>query len=405
MPGFFTKTKSFRPQTTIPRCGQCGLYKHCESPKMPVSGRGERKILIVAEAPGKEEDRQNTQLVGQSGQRLRAELDDLGVDLDRDCWKTNALICRPAKNRTPTDAEISHCLPNLLNAIEELKPETIILLGDAAVRSLIGFTWKANPGPIGRWIGWKIPDQKLNAWICPMWHPAYLLRENRQYAKADPRLIWFRHHLKAAVELDGRPWNIVPRWEEDVRIEMDSQEAVGLIDKMHQYPMVAVDYETNMLKPDAPDAAIVVCSVAGGDSDGPWGIVAYPWTKAAAAATGRLMRSPVKKIIANKGFEIRWTSKEFGHGIRNVAHDTMHDAHLLDNRRDISSVKFQAYVLLGQPEWDSHIKPYLKADNSNTRNRIHEIPMRDLLLYCGLDSLLEFRIALKQRELLAAGVV
>ncbi len=168
---------------------------------------------------------------------------------------------------------------------------------------------------------------------------------------------------------------------------------------------MAIDYETNMLKPDMPDAAIVACSVAYGDSSGPVGVVAYPWTKVTAAATGRLLRSPVKKIIANKGFEIRWTLKEFGHGIRNVVHDTMHDAHLLDNRRDISSVKFQAYALLGQPEWDSHIKPYLKADNSNTRNRIHEIPMRDLLLYCGLDSLLEFRIALKQRELLAAGAV
>ena len=372
---------------------------------MPVSGRGERKILIVAEAPGGEEDKQNTQLIGQSGQFLRDELDDLGVDLDRDCWKTNALICRPAKNRMPTDAEISHCRPNILNAIEELKPETIILLGDAAVRSLIGFMWRENPGPIGRWIGWKIPDQKLNAWICPTWHPQYLRYENRQYAKSDPRLIWFRRYLKAAVELDGRPWVKGPKWDGDVRIEMDSQAAVDLIDKCWEYPLVAVDYETNMLKPDAPDAAIVACSVAYGDSDGPWGVIAYPWTKATAATTGRLMRSSVKKIIANKGFEIRWTLKEFGYGVRNVFHDTMHDAHLLDNRRGISSVKFQAYVLLGQPEWDSHIKPYLEADNSNTRNRIHEIPMRDLLLYCGLDSLLEFRIALKQKELLAAGVV
>ena len=373
---------------------------------MPVSGNGDRKILIVAEAPGKEEDQQNTQLIGQSGQWLRVELADLGVDLDRDCWKTNAIICRPEGNRTPTDAEISHCRPNLLNAIEELKPQTIILLGDAAVRSLIGFLWKENPGPIGRWVGWRISDQKLNAWVCPTWHPAYLMRENRQYAKADPRLIWFRNHLKAAIELDSRPWRKMPKWDQDVQIVMDPVDASKWLDSAEVLgDLVAIDYETNMLKPDMPDAAIVACSVAYGDSSGPVGVVAYPWTKVTAAATGRLLRSPVKKIIANKGFEIRWTLKEFGHGIRNVVHDTMHDAHLLDNRRDISSVKFQAYALLGQPEWDSHIKPYLKADNSNTRNRIHEIPMRDLLLYCGLDSLLEFRIALKQRELLAAGAV
>lgn len=399
MPGFFAQTKSSRPQSKIPRCGECGLYKSCESPKMPVTGDGRRKILIVAEAPGKNEDKQGEPFVGQTGEFLRGELDALGVDLDRDCWKTNALICRPPKNRTPTDAEISHCRPNLLNAIDELKPETIILLGDAAVRSLIGFTWKENPGPIGRWVGWRIPDQRLNAWICPTWHPAYLMRENKQYVKADPRLVWFRRHLKAAVASEGKPWKEVPDWKSGVRIEMDPQTAVALIDAAHEYPLVAVDYETNMLKPDSSDARIVACGVACGDDYGPMVTVAYPWTKATAAATGRLLRSPVKKIIANKGFEIRWTLKEFGHGIRNVVHDTMHDAHLLDNRRAISSVKFQAYVLLGQPEWDSHIKPYLEADNSNTKNRIHEIPMRDLLMYCGLDSLLEFRIALKQREM------
>ncbi len=183
---------------------------------MPVSGNGDRKILIVAEAPGKEEDQQNTQLIGQSGQWLRVELADLGVDLDRDCWKTNAIICRPEGNRTPTDAEISHCRPNLLNAIEELKPQTIILLGDAAVRSLIGFLWKENPGPIGRWVGWRISDQKLNAWVCPTWHPAYLMRENRQYAKSDPRLIWFRMHLKVAYDWDQRLWRTIPTWEQDV---------------------------------------------------------------------------------------------------------------------------------------------------------------------------------------------
>ena len=69
---------------------------------MPVTGEGRLKILILAEAPGEQEDAQNTQLIGPAGQVLRKTLAGFGVDLDRDCRKTNAVRCRPPGNRRPT---------------------------------------------------------------------------------------------------------------------------------------------------------------------------------------------------------------------------------------------------------------------------------------------------------------
>ena len=92
--GFFTLSESKQPTASkLAQCGLCGLYKHCLSPKMPPSGDGRKKILVVAEAPGENEDKQNTQLIGRAGQRLKFHLKQLGVDLHRDCWKTNAVIC------------------------------------------------------------------------------------------------------------------------------------------------------------------------------------------------------------------------------------------------------------------------------------------------------------------------
>ena len=63
---------------------------------MPVSGEGRKGVLIVAEAPGYNEDQQGVQLVGNAGQELTRLLFNIGVRMRRDCWLTNSVICRPS---------------------------------------------------------------------------------------------------------------------------------------------------------------------------------------------------------------------------------------------------------------------------------------------------------------------
>ncbi len=119
-------------------CDNCGLFRSCISPKMPWSGKGRLKTLFIAEGPGEEEDKQNTQLVGSSGNMLGEKLFALGYDLDIDFWKDNSLACRPPKNRTPTKKEISSCRPRLFKNISELRPKFIILMGGVAIEALYG---------------------------------------------------------------------------------------------------------------------------------------------------------------------------------------------------------------------------------------------------------------------------
>lgn len=370
---------------TSPRCGRCKLGRNCHSPKMPHTGNGRLDILVVAEAPGRNEDEQGTQLIGESGQLLRDHLVSMNVDLDRDCWKTNAVVCFP--HRTPTDNEIECCRPNLLKTIKQLKPKVIVLLGGVAVKSLIGRLWRQNTGGIARWAGWRIPCQKLNAWICPTYHPAYLLRENNQTLG-----LWFGEHLRRAFELKDRPWKKVPDFTEQVTRVL---KPLDLIDSFvgTDYPPIAFDYETTHLKPDAEDARIWTCAISDGERT-----IAYPWTESSAEATERLLLSNVPKIGANIKFEQRWTKRVFGHGVRNWRWDTMLASHALDHREGITSVKFQAFVQLGQPSYDDHMRPYLEAKVPGQANRIKEANLQDVLMYNGLDALLEWKIAHRQMK-------
>jgi len=95
--------------------------------------------------------------------------------------------------------------------------------------------------------------------------------------------------------------------------------------------------------------------------------------------------------------EERWTLKKFGHGATNWGWDTMLASHCLDNRPGICSLKFQSLVRLGVPSYNDKIEPYL-VNQKGPYNRIHEIDMKDLLLYGGIDSVLEYRLAMKQRH-------
>ena len=392
------------PPLLVPQCGACGIYRSCNSPKMPVTGQGRMGVLIIGEAPGEQEDSRNSQFVGPAGQMLREVLTELGIDLDVDCWKTNALICRPTsdngkkiENRTPTVKEMEYCRPTVLQTIERLNPKVIIPLGAIPVRSLIGHLWKEDVGKIFRWAGWKIPSQALNAWICPNFHPSYVLRSRDNADKNHKVLrLWFKRYLSEAFELQSRPWTKVPKYKNDVRIELDQTRAAIEIRKfIERGGVYSLDYETNMLKPDRKNREIVSCAISDGKET-----LAYPWLPETRQATFDLLTSGVPKIGANTKFETRWSYAEFGShpGFEDWKWDCMTNAHVLDNRPSISSVKFQAFARLGQPSWDEYVKPYFKTANKDGSNRIREIDMRSLLIYNGIDALVEFKIAVAQRK-------
>lgn len=400
--GFFTSDELSSSRlpliSLLPECGSCGLYKGCHSPKMSVSGKGKRGILIIGEAPGATEDERNVQFVGDAGQILRSTLRRLGIDPNEDCWFTNSLICRPPKNRTPTSREVDYCRPNLIATIKDLNPTTIVPLGGTAVDSLLPYIWKPDSGStITQWAGWKIPVQNINTWVVPSYYPSFLGRMNDPVLNRE-----FEKHLAFVAAITDRPWpNGPPDFEGMVDVVLSPKEAVDRLGLMMSFDTpIAFDFETNMLKPDSDKARIVCCSV----SDGKF-TIAYPWAGKAIDLTYYLLTSNREKLGYNLKFEDRWFRKEFGVGVTNWKHCGMVGSHVLDGRAKITSLKFQAFVQYGMPPYDEHIKPYLESEGGdNVPNRIDEVPISKLLLYCGIDSALEWYIARKQRKLIDGGV-
>ena len=304
--------------------------------------------------------------------------------------------CRPEGNRKPTKNEIDYCRPNLINTIKELKPKVIIPLGGTAIRSMLGPHWREDVGEVTTWVGWRIPLHRPNVWVAPNYHPSYVLREEKDKSSIAPVLkLWFRRHLEAAFTLTDRPWGRPPDYASQVRVELDPDAAAGWIRSIiHRGGATSFDYETNMLKPDSDEAEIVSCAICWRGKE----TVAYPMVGEAVTATKEYLLSDLPKIGANEKFEDRWSRSRLGCAVVNGVWDCMQSAHHLDCRSGITSVKFQAFVRLGQEPWDVAIRPYLvAADGGNAKNRIRQADMRTLLLYNGLDSLMEYYIGGLQR--------
>lgn len=358
---------------------------------MPVIGKGKRSILFVAEAPGQQEDQSGVQFVGEAGRCLRNILKEIDVDID-DCWKTNAAICRPPGNEI-TDLHIESCRPNLLNTIRELKPKVIFLLGESAVKSLISTEWGDDLGAIGRWVGWNIPSQTYKAWLCPTYHPSYVLRSG-----SDPTLSKIvKEHFVRGIARETAPLPDYSLAELSKRVEIITALNLAqqkLRDLADQRGLLAWDYETTGLKPERPEQQIVSVSFCLNGRE-TW---ACPVDSSLFPTLSKVLKNPnLRKIASNMKFEERWTRTKLGHGVAGWDHDTMLTSHVLDNRGSISSIKFQTYVNFGVGDYSSSIKPFLQADTANGLNRIREVPIRDVLLYNGLDSLFEYMVSQLQK--------
>lgn len=118
-------------------CTRCPLW---ESRTLAVPGDGKpgAKVMIIGEAPGKEEDETGHPFVGSAGRYLDQVLEGTGLERG-DFFITNIVKCRPPKNRAPRRLEVETCTSNyLFEQIALIDPELIMLLGSVAARKMLG---------------------------------------------------------------------------------------------------------------------------------------------------------------------------------------------------------------------------------------------------------------------------
>ena len=163
-------TKSIQLTINYADCKNCALNK-----KRPVLGYGNptAKYVVVGEAPGKTEVREEKPFVGQSGKLIKLILTNLGIDTE-DVWWTNTCLCRPTGNETPNAQSVKACRDRLLNEIKLVDPDVIIALGATAAKNILNSTdsiSKLREGNMRRAFGYD---------TIVTYHPAACLRKGAE---------------------------------------------------------------------------------------------------------------------------------------------------------------------------------------------------------------------------------
>ncbi len=365
--GFFTakqtESKS-RPDGKTYSCASCGLYKDVKTPKMEPYGEFEKKILVIGEAPGKTEDRRGHPWQGKAGRLLQNTFkNELNIDLFEDCLCMNAVNCRPEDNRTPTNYEVDCCRKKVLEVIESYKPKLIILLGNSALYSVIGHRWKKGLDGIMKWRGWTIPDQDFNCWICPTFHPSFVLRGEKEV-----KTVWV-NDLKQAI---GKVDESLPKYKEP---NIETIEHLGVLKELILHH-ISIDYETTGIKPHAKGHRIVCVSIAINENH--CYVFMMPKSRKNRQPFIDLLANPDGKMAHNMKFEETWSVVRLRQSVRNWKWDSMQAAHILDNRPGVTGLKFQVYVRFGVVDYSSEVDSYLKAASKDVLPP--DVIMRSLLV-------------------------
>lgn len=135
-------------------------------------GAARSRVMLIGEAPGRDEDLAGKPFVGRAGQLLDKMLASIGLDESK-VHIANTVYWRPPGNRNPTPEETLACAPFLARQMELVDPELIVLLGGVAAKTMLGVE-EGITRLRGKWRSLPIGGREVKT--LATWHPAYLLR-------------------------------------------------------------------------------------------------------------------------------------------------------------------------------------------------------------------------------------
>ena len=146
------------------------------------------RVMIVGEAPGRDEDREGLPFVGAAGQLLDKMLAAIEIERSSGVYITNVLPWRPPQNRDPKSEEIAMMRPFVERHITLADPDVIVLMGNISCQALLGK--RGITRLRGHWA------EVLGKPVLPMFHPAYLLRNPAAKREAWADLLALKARLR-----------------------------------------------------------------------------------------------------------------------------------------------------------------------------------------------------------------
>ena len=329
------------PKVPDADCENCPLSNE---PFVPSYGPSKARLAVCGEAPGREEARLGKPFLGSSGKLLKEVLRQSGIDPD-EVFYTNACLCRPKDNRTPTKQEIKCCSKRLERELKEHDVSQILALGNTANTSVFG---KAQPITTLRAGPPKVAERFPGVEIVPSLHPAACLRNGDSF----PSLVADVQKLNQTVRIKWEP----PQY----KVFDEPNDALTAIALLHKYSdRLVVDIETAHDKDTAfehPSHYELLCIGIG-----------YQPGKVAIFERGALASEGVKKQLA-KLLEVGRVTAHNGkfdiQGMRSFApdcrlyFDTMLASYSVDERGGVHSLGYLGQEVLGTPNWKNAMKKW-----------------------------------------------
>jgi len=147
------------------------------------------RVMLVGEAPGRDEDMQGKPFVGRAGQLLDRMLAAIDLSRQSSVYITNVLPWRPPQNRDPKPDEIAMMLPFLHRHIALAEPDLLVIMGNTSAQALLGK--RGITRLRGQW------TEAAGRPALPMLHPAYLLRNPPAKREAWADLLSLKARLRA----------------------------------------------------------------------------------------------------------------------------------------------------------------------------------------------------------------
>ena len=176
----------------LERFDGCGLKATAKSLCF-YRGAAKARVMVIGEAPGRDEDLEGKPFVGRAGQMLDKMLAAIGLD-EAHVHITNVVYWRPPGNRPPTPIETQICQPFLERQIELVAPDILLCVGGAAAKQVLD-TAEGIMRLRGKWREVASGERTVRAMATL--HPAYLLR-----TPAAKRMAW-RDLMAVRDALDG----------------------------------------------------------------------------------------------------------------------------------------------------------------------------------------------------------
>ncbi|MEI4260963.1 uracil-DNA glycosylase [Roseovarius sp. D0-M9] len=172
-------------------------YEHCDLKRgarnlVFADGVAGARVMIIGEAPGRDEDREGRPFVGRAGQMLDRMLGAIGLSRAESVYITNVLPWRPPQNADPKPDEIDMMRPFVQRHVELAGPEIVIVMGNISCQAVLGA--RGITKLRGAWHeAWGKP-------VLPMFHPAYLLRTSAAKRAAWADLLMVQARLRDGAE-------------------------------------------------------------------------------------------------------------------------------------------------------------------------------------------------------------